>query len=95
MRNFPNMLTVLTDHKADLVTATLPFAFDREKSLPNLVPRREVFGPADLSFWTARAFFVEKGRAAVSDVLEDHVQAIRWYMDPKESRRPCRSSPIP
>jgi NitT/TauT family transport system substrate-binding protein len=82
---FPNMRAVLTDHKADLVTATLPFAYDpeMEKVSRTLFLGREAFGPADLSFWTARASFIEKNRAALLDLLEDYVRAIRWYMDPK------------
>jgi NitT/TauT family transport system substrate-binding protein len=81
---FPNMRAVLSDHKADLVTATLPFAFDpeMEKISRTLFYAREAFGPADLSFWTARASFMEKNRAAFLDLLEDYVRAIRWYMDP-------------
>jgi len=81
---FPNMRAVLSDHKADLVTATLPFAFDpeMEKISRTLFFGREAFGPADLSFWTARAGFIEKHRAAFLDLLEDYVRAIRWYMDP-------------
>jgi sulfonate transport system substrate-binding protein len=82
---FPNMRAVLAERKADLVTATLPFAFDpeMEKISRTLFFGREAFGPADLSFWTARAGFIEKNRAAMSDLLEDYVRAIRWYMDPK------------
>jgi NitT/TauT family transport system substrate-binding protein len=81
---FPNMRAVLSDRKADLVTATLPFAFDpeMEKISRTLFYGREAFGPADLSFWTARAGFIDKHRAAFVDLLEDYVHAIRWYMDP-------------
>jgi NitT/TauT family transport system substrate-binding protein len=81
---FPNMRAVLSDRKADLVTATLPFAFDpeMEKISRTLFYGREAFGPADLSFWTARAGFIDKHRAAFVDLLEDYVRAIRWYMDP-------------
>jgi sulfonate transport system substrate-binding protein len=80
---FPNMRAVLTDHKADLVTATLPFAYDpeMEKVSRTVFFGREAFGPADLSFWTARASFIEKNRGAFLDLLEDSVRAIRWYMD--------------
>jgi len=82
---FPNMRAVLTERKADLVTATLPFAYDPEmqKVARPLFFSREAFGPADLSFWTARAGFIEKNRAALLDLMEDYVRAIRWYMDPK------------
>jgi NitT/TauT family transport system substrate-binding protein len=81
---FPNMRAVLTERKADLATAVLPFAFDpeMEKISRTLFYAREAFGPADLSFWTARAGFIEKNRAALADLMEDYVRAIRWYMDP-------------
>jgi sulfonate transport system substrate-binding protein len=81
---FPNMRAVLADRKADLITATLPFAVDpeMEKIARPVFYAREAFGPADLSFWTARTGFMEKNRAAFVDLLEDYVRAIRWYMDP-------------
>src|SRR5215831_4266693 len=46
---FPNMRAVLTDRKADLVTATLPFAYDpeMERISRTLFYGREAFGAAE------------------------------------------------
>jgi NitT/TauT family transport system substrate-binding protein len=81
---FANMRSVLTEHKADLITNTLPFAMTPEMQAVTrtLFTANEGFGPSDLSFWTARQGFLEKNHAAVVDLLEDYVRTIRWYMDP-------------
>jgi sulfonate transport system substrate-binding protein len=83
---FPNMRAMLAESKADLVVATLPFTYDpeMEKIARPLFHQRDAFGgPAELSFWTARAGFLEKNRAAMVDLLEDTVSAIRWYIAPE------------
>jgi NitT/TauT family transport system substrate-binding protein len=81
---FPNMRSVLTEHKADLITNTLPFAMtpEMQAATRTLFTANEGFGASDLSFWTARQGFLEKNHAAVVDLLEDYVRTIRWYMDP-------------
>ncbi len=81
---FANMRSVLVEKKADLITDTSPFAFTPEMQAVArpLFDAREGFGPAALSFWTARQGFLEKNHAAVVDLLEDYVRTIRWYMDP-------------
>jgi sulfonate transport system substrate-binding protein len=83
---FPNMRAMLAEHKADLVVATLPFTYDpeMERIAHPLFHQRDAFGgPAELSFWTARAGFLEKNRAAMVDLLEDTVRAVRWYIAPE------------
>jgi NitT/TauT family transport system substrate-binding protein len=83
---FPNMRAVLAEGKADLIVATLPFTYDpeMEKIGRPLFHQRDAFGgPAELSFWTARAGFIEKNRAVMVDLLEDTVRAIRWYIAPE------------
>jgi NitT/TauT family transport system substrate-binding protein len=35
-----------------------------------------------LSFWVARKDFIDRNRAALTDLLEDYVRALRWYLDP-------------
>ncbi len=82
--SFANMRSVLAEHKADLITATLPFVYQPEMQAiaRPLFDANEAFGPSPLSFWTARTGFIEKNRAALTDLLEDYVRTIRWYMDP-------------
>jgi len=85
---FPTMLAILTDHKADLVTATSPFKYrpDFEKTARTLFSLRDALGPSGLSFWTMREGFLQKNRAAVVDLLEDYVRVLRWYNDPKNHK---------
>lgn len=82
--SFANMRPVLAQHKADLITATLPFVYDPEMEAiaRPLFDGNEAFGAVPLSFFTARTGFIEKNRAALTDMLEDYVRTIRWYMDP-------------
>jgi NitT/TauT family transport system substrate-binding protein len=43
----------------------------------------DAFGVSTLSFWTARKDYIAKNRAALVDLIEDYIRAIRWYTDPK------------
>ena len=82
--SFANMRSVLTEHKADLITNTLPFAMSpqMQEVTRTLFTANEGFGASDLSFFTARKGFLDKNKAAVTDLLEDYVRTIQWYMDP-------------
>ena len=81
---FPNMKAILLDRKADLVTVTVPFAFDPERQAQarTLFTQRDAMGPVELSFWSVRAGLIAKSRAAMVDLLEDYLRAVRWYRDP-------------
>jgi len=81
---FPTQKAVLKDRKADLIVTALPFSYDPEviDMARILFDSRSGFGDVALSFWTARKPFVEKHRAALVDLLEDYVIALRWYLDP-------------
>jgi NitT/TauT family transport system substrate-binding protein len=81
---FPTMKAILMDKKADLITGSLPLALDPElrAMAKTLFRSRDAMGRSELSFWTMRASFIEKNRAAVLDFMEDSIRAIRWYIDP-------------
>jgi ABC-type nitrate/sulfonate/bicarbonate transport system substrate-binding protein len=81
---FPTQKAVLKDRKADLIVTALPFTYDPEMAdlASILFDSRSGFGEVALSFWTARKGFVDKNRAALIDLLEDYVVALRWYLDP-------------
>ena len=81
----PTMPAVLTDKKADLVPAVLPFAFNpklREEG-KILFHQRDAIGVTQMIVWTARKSFIEKNRAAMVDFMEDMLIITRWYLDPK------------
>jgi NitT/TauT family transport system substrate-binding protein len=81
---FPNMTAVLAEKKADLITSTAPFVYDPalEQIGRTLFTQKDALGVVALSFWTARDGFLKKNRAAMVDLLEDYVRAVRWYIDP-------------
>jgi sulfonate transport system substrate-binding protein len=81
---FPNMRSMLADHKADLVTVVPPFSYDptlRAAAHPLFV-QKDVMGKTQLLVMTSRAGFVAKNRAALVDFLEDNLRELRWYRDP-------------
>jgi NitT/TauT family transport system substrate-binding protein len=81
---FPTMKAMLKDKKADLISVTTGFAADPElKGMARtLFTQKDGMGPSALSFWAGRSGLIEKNRAAVVDLLEDTVRAVRWYKDP-------------
>lgn len=82
--SFPNMKAELLEHKVDLVTGVLPFIYDPQfiANSRTLFTLKDALGGSELSFWTMRAGFIAKHRAAVVDLLEDTVRAYRWFADP-------------
>ena len=81
---FPTQKAVLKERKADLIVTALPFSYDPEvlDMATVLFDSRNSFGTVALSFWTARQGFIAKNRAALVDLLEDYVVALRWYLNP-------------
>ncbi|HEV8015101.1 MAG TPA: ABC transporter substrate-binding protein [Stellaceae bacterium] len=83
--NFPNMKSVLEEHKADLIPSTLPWSRDPAQAAISrtLFTTADAMGHVALSFWVAHQGFLDKNRAAVVDLLEDYIRSIHWYLDPK------------
>lgn len=83
--NFPNMKSVLEEHKADLIPSVLPFSRDPAQAAVTrtLFTTSDAMGHVALSFWVAHQGFLDKNRAAMVDLLEDYVRSIHWYLDPK------------
>jgi sulfonate transport system substrate-binding protein len=82
---FPTMAAMLTEKKADLVSAVLPFALSpqlNEVGFP-LYDQTEGLGSSQFVFWTARQSWIDKNRAALIDYMEDMLRIERWYLDPK------------
>jgi ABC-type nitrate/sulfonate/bicarbonate transport system substrate-binding protein len=82
---FPTMAAMLSEKKADLVTAVMPFALNpvlQEVGLP-LYDQAEGLGASQFTFGTMRQPFIDKNRAALVDFMEDSIRIVRWYLDPK------------
>jgi sulfonate transport system substrate-binding protein len=82
---FPAMRAVLSEKKADLISAVPPFSLDPDlrAMASTLFTQKDAFGITQLTMWTARTGFIQQNRAALVDFLEDVVRASRWYTDPK------------
>lgn len=83
---FPNMRAMLAEKKVDLISSVQPFSLDPElnKIATTLFTVRDALGgPAQFVIWVARAGFLEKNKAAMNDLMEDSLRALRFYMDPK------------
>ncbi len=91
---FPTMRAMLAEKKVDLVPAVLPFSLDPElrKIGRPLFDTKDAVGVSQFSMWVARKSFIEKNRAALTDMMEDSLRIVRWYLDPanhKEAMEIC------
>jgi sulfonate transport system substrate-binding protein len=83
---FANMRAMLAEKKVDLIPSVLPFANDPELlkiARPLFTVKDAMQGPSEFVIWAARKPFLDKNKAAVSDLMEDSARALRFYMDPK------------
>lgn len=81
---FPNMKAMLLSHKVDIITAVTPFSQDHElrAAARTLFKQADVLGPTSLLMLVSRAGFIAQNRAAVIDLLDDELRAVRWFTDP-------------
>lgn len=81
---FPAMISMLEEHKVDLIGAVPPFAkIAKAKDIGRvLFTLKDASGPTEMIFWVARKGFLEKNRAALYDFIEDSIRALQWYLDP-------------
>jgi sulfonate transport system substrate-binding protein len=81
---FPNMPSMLKEHKVDLISGTRVFTADpaTRAYARTLFTQRDAIGRSEMAVLVARAGFLEKNRAAVVDYLEDGLRALHWYSDP-------------
>jgi NitT/TauT family transport system substrate-binding protein len=83
--NFANMPAMIADGKVDMMSLQPQFArgfIDTGDYVP-LFTTKDAIGPSQLVFWAMRADFIAKNRAALVDFFEDHIRAMRWFLDPK------------
>jgi sulfonate transport system substrate-binding protein len=81
---FPNMRALLSEHKADLISAVRPFSADPQlRSIGRtLFTQGDAIGPSQMLILTVRQAFLQKNRAAIVDYLEDSLRLLKWYSDP-------------
>jgi sulfonate transport system substrate-binding protein len=84
--DFVNMVPMIEADKVDLV-ALMPQFIHRVDQLGTY---RTLFtagqgrgGPAQTIAWVMRADFIAAHRPVLVDFFEDHIRAVRWFLDPK------------
>ncbi len=83
---FPNMESLLSEKKADLVAAVAPFSLApsfQAIARPLFTSVQALGGPSQFVIWTAHADYIKKHRAALVDMFEDAIRVTRWLTDPK------------
>jgi NitT/TauT family transport system substrate-binding protein len=83
---FPNMPSMLLEHKVDLIPSVPPFSLN-----PKLQSDGKVLftvadamgGATEFIIWAAHGNFLQQHRAAMVDLMEDAVRAVRFFTDPK------------
>jgi ABC-type nitrate/sulfonate/bicarbonate transport system substrate-binding protein len=85
---FPTMRGLLGDRKADLVPNVPPFSMHPEmlKLARPLFTQADGIGAGELGLWVARTGLIAKHRAALTDLLEDYLRAVRFYIDPANQK---------
>jgi sulfonate transport system substrate-binding protein len=81
----PAMAAMLSEKKADLIPAVMPFALNPKLKEEGkvLFEQKDILGVTQMISWNARAGFIAKNRAAMVDFMEDMLRITKWYEDPK------------
>ena len=83
--NFANMPAMLEGGKVDFIGLLPQFAhgiIDNPK-YKVLFRAVDAVGPTQAVMWAMRAEFIAAHRPALVDFFEDHIRAVRWFLDPK------------
>ncbi len=82
---FPNMKSMLLQHKADLIAENRPWIDDPElqDKAKTLFTQKEATGVTQLLIWASRAGYIKEHRAALVDFLTDALRWTRWEFEPK------------
>ncbi|MBX6426189.1 MAG: ABC transporter substrate-binding protein [Variibacter sp.] len=81
---FGNMPAMLLQRKVDMIVCLPQFIKKLDMSkVKTLFTIRDAVGPQQTIMWVMRADFIAKNRAALVDYWEDHIRALRWFLDPK------------
>lgn len=83
--SLPNMLPMLAEGKADLVTLNAIYAHNPKtaEAARTLFKERDALGVTEFAFYCARTGFLERNQAALADFFEDMIRATRWMLAPE------------
>ncbi|HEX9462315.1 MAG TPA: ABC transporter substrate-binding protein [Alphaproteobacteria bacterium] len=83
--NFANMPAMIADGKVDMISLQPQFAhgfIETGEYIP-LFTTKDAIGVSQIVFWAMRADVIAKNRPALVDFFEDHIRAMRWFLDPR------------
>lgn len=80
--SLPNMLPMLIQGKADLVTMNAIYTHNPKttEAATTLFKERDALGVTEFAFYCARTGFLQRNGAALADFFEDMVRATRWML---------------
>jgi sulfonate transport system substrate-binding protein len=82
--NFANMPAMLDSGKVDLIGTLPQFAQELRSGKYRVVfTARDAVGPTQAVIWAIRANVIAAHRPVLIDFFEDHIRAVRWFLDPK------------
>ena len=83
--NFANMPAMLEGGKVDMIGVLPQFAHGiiGNPQYRVLFTARDAVGPTQAVIWAMRADTIAAHRPALVDFFEDHLRAVRWFLDPK------------
>lgn len=83
--NFANMPAMLEGDKVDMIGVLPQFAkgIIGNPKYKVLFRAVDAVGPTQAVMWGMRSETIAKNRAAFVDFFEDHIRAVRWFLDPK------------
>ena len=82
--NFANMPAMLDGGKVDLIGTLPQFVHElASKKYRVLFRASDAVGPTQAVMWAIRAELIAAHRPALVDYFEDHIRAVRWFLDPK------------
>ena len=82
--NFANMPAMLDGDKVDMIGLLPQFAkgYTGNPKYKVLFRAVDAVGPTQGVMWAMRADTIAAHRAALVDFFEDHIRAVRWFLDP-------------
>jgi len=81
--NFGNMPSMLEEQKVDLINLVPQFSsYLKSGKFRLLFTSHDAQGVSQAQVWAMRAETIKAHRAAVVDFFEDHIRALRWFLNP-------------